>query len=138
MKTTTNIFNVLALLISITALSLSYSEPQRAKLSGVNDVVVDVKAKDSDKLSKIGEDGKTNPLEDERYVGLTSTNEYLIRDGFLKSQDGGTQMLTGITTPPCNESMRGTIWFVSANEGDGDALVLCGKNNKETYSWTEL
>ena len=71
------------------------------------------------------------------------------KDG-LNGADGsdGTDGLTGPQGPPgqigqgaqptCDESQRGTQWFVQGASDVADRIDICGKNADDSYSWKAL
>lgn len=40
--------------------------------------------------------------------------------------------------PTCTEPFRGTLWFISSNNGAADKLQICAKAAADTYGWVDV
>lgn len=130
MKKTTYIFNVLSLLISIIAVYFSYSAMNNERLAGIRDVAVE---------SAVYE-GKERKQEDidaekEKKNMVGAPNADIIKNlGSLMEVDGGIYFNTSVEIPPCEDSVRGVIWFMK-NTDTSDELLMCTKIKDGSFIW---
>jgi hypothetical protein len=127
MKKTNYILNIIALTISLTALFLSYASTKYHQLGAATDVVVET-TEDVTPQEDIERKKTENHL-----VG--AANSDLIKHiGYLKEVDGGLYFNTSVALPPCEDSVRGVIWFIK-NTDTPDELLVCTKIKDGSSIW---
>lgn len=69
------------------------------------------------------------------YVGVGSG---VLSPAEQLSVNGGVQLLYQSSTPSCNSTIRGTLWFVSPGGSTKDSLSLCAANASGTLGWQSI
>lgn len=58
--------------------------------------------------------------------------------GHLEEIDGGLWFNTGVGVPPCDESMRGAMWYIAGADGFDDKLLFCARDAKGESAWRPI
>lgn len=64
------------------------------------------------------------------------TNDILYRYGRLERIEKGIWLAPDVPLPPCDESVRGLLWFLKGEKGDG--LLVCVMTGSGALEWQSL
>jgi len=56
----------------------------------------------------------------------------------LVSGTNGVKIATTSAAPTCNASLRGLLWLSPGGAGAKDNVVICAKDNTDTYGWRTI
>lgn len=125
---------VAALTAVITSLAVQALQPQQSPAARVGAATIatavelpETKPKEVYAKDELGAEA-ADTTEDINYI--------LYRYGRMERMEKGLWLAPDVPLPPCDETVRGLVWFVKDEKGDG--LLVCVKSPSGETIWQQL
>jgi hypothetical protein len=121
---------LVSLLISISVCGLFRSASPSISYEGTTDPAIEIP------LTPDKSDYATMTLGADPADTQKDTNYILYRYGRMDRLEKGLWLAPDVPLPPCDDTVRGLLWF--NKEDKGDALLICRKDTNGSTQWTSL